>query len=633
MKLNFFLCFSLLTLSFANPIWAQKIELVKDLGIPQQGTFYDDPISNPSSFVNINNTMFFIADNGQSGKEIFSSTGTAATTELLVDLNSGLADGIKSGLRQAGNKFFFIGRGDLGVGLYVSDGSVAGTKFLHPFDVPYHDNFYENSYGDSTREKVYFAKYANGFGNELWVSDGTEVGTFVLKDIYPGIQGSNPRIINQLGNTILFIADHPDYGKELWITDGTESGTQLLKDINVGASGINLPVISEVNSRSIFRTHIFNNKLYFNPSANLGLWVSDGTSSGTYRIDGNKFSNCRGFFEFNSKLYFIALLDIYNPIHGNFDNYTKICYTDGTEHGTDYYRNLVQNSNYYSEGHSFGILNNNLFFFAADTSELELDHVNNLSTTQIEMWKFDGNNPPVKHYIFYDGLPENAVDYFIAPEFIRFNSSLLAKFTIKFNNEVDDRYKFLKINDTDVTFIKSDTIENFDFAYDNNDELVNVGGCLLVPGYWTTSKVNLFCGQMPLIPVQMPANLVEGEVEKENNYQYYNGDYYFSCKVSDAIGKEIYKISSDGMTNIKRLDNSGLNLSLYPNPVQSELTLILEENAQYIIVNIFGSELKRGNLFAGSNKIDIRDLPPGNYVLMTKKMNEEVQRAKFTISK
>ena len=66
------------------------------------------------------------------------------------------------------------------------------------------------------------------------MSNGTEIGTVLVKDIYSGPDGSSPRSLHALGDTLYFRAAEPLTGHEPWRSDGTEGGTILLKDINPG---------------------------------------------------------------------------------------------------------------------------------------------------------------------------------------------------------------------------------------------------------------------------------------------------------------------------------------------------------------------------------------------------------------
>ena len=84
---------------------------------------------------------------------------------------------------------------------------------------------------------AYFSAQTAENGLELWRSDGTVQGTYLLKDINPGTGSSEPyrfAILNE--SKLLFFANDNVHGIELWSTDGTEGGTQMVKDINPGSA-------------------------------------------------------------------------------------------------------------------------------------------------------------------------------------------------------------------------------------------------------------------------------------------------------------------------------------------------------------------------------------------------------------
>ncbi|MFM7792318.1 MAG: ELWxxDGT repeat protein, partial [Microcystis panniformis] len=54
---------------------------------------------------------------------------------------------------------------------------------------------------------------------------------FLVKDILPGLSGSDPSYLTTLGNTLFFTAFDGVNGTELWKSDGTAAGTVLVKDI------------------------------------------------------------------------------------------------------------------------------------------------------------------------------------------------------------------------------------------------------------------------------------------------------------------------------------------------------------------------------------------------------------------
>ena len=63
---------------------------------------------------------------------------------------------------------------------------------------------------------TYFSADDGEFGEELWVSDGTESGTYRLTDINEGAQDSSPRSITEFDDLIYFSAKSDSLGRELW---------------------------------------------------------------------------------------------------------------------------------------------------------------------------------------------------------------------------------------------------------------------------------------------------------------------------------------------------------------------------------------------------------------------------------
>lgn len=65
------------------------------------------------------------------------------------------------------------------------------------------------------RFKLFFLAYDNVNGNELWMSDGTQAGTTMCRDINPW-GDSNMYDPLVYGNLLIFIADDGMHGFELW---------------------------------------------------------------------------------------------------------------------------------------------------------------------------------------------------------------------------------------------------------------------------------------------------------------------------------------------------------------------------------------------------------------------------------
>src|SRR5215470_6154367 len=53
-------------------------------------------------------------------------------------------------------------------------------------------------------------------GNELWVSDGTTAGTYLVADLNPGSAGAAPFALTDVEGTLYFVAFTPGNGRELY---------------------------------------------------------------------------------------------------------------------------------------------------------------------------------------------------------------------------------------------------------------------------------------------------------------------------------------------------------------------------------------------------------------------------------
>src|SRR5882672_7057292 len=78
---------------------------------------------------------------------------------------------------------------------------------------------------------LFFAASDGVSGVELWKTNGTDVGTVLVKDINPGPGNSAPLGFTVFNGALYFAANDGASGFELWKTDGTPGGTLLVKDI------------------------------------------------------------------------------------------------------------------------------------------------------------------------------------------------------------------------------------------------------------------------------------------------------------------------------------------------------------------------------------------------------------------
>jgi ELWxxDGT repeat protein len=200
--------------------------------------------SSPADLVNRDGMIFFSADDGSSGRELWKSDGTEAGTVRVKDIVAGPVGSNPHGLVVVGNQVIFRTSPAAGVTeLWKSDGTDAGTvRVARIGDAPVTPRWPRGG-GDPARgaalgDILLFAAAdpAAGAGAnvELWRSDGTEFGTFRLKDIEPGTGSSDPRWFAPYAGKVYFNAFDSAGGRELWATDGTEAGTARVDDLFPG---------------------------------------------------------------------------------------------------------------------------------------------------------------------------------------------------------------------------------------------------------------------------------------------------------------------------------------------------------------------------------------------------------------
>ncbi len=154
-----------------------------------------------------------------SGQVLWRTDGTGSGTSPLIEAAS-----ITSLIARPDASVRFVVPGADGSRLWSSDGSVAGTVPLA--ELPAGAMLFPSS--GST---LFFSANDPSTGTELWVTDGTQGGTHLVRDIAPGGLGSNPASLVNLGRVAVFAASDGVHGNELWRTDGTDEGTSMIQDL------------------------------------------------------------------------------------------------------------------------------------------------------------------------------------------------------------------------------------------------------------------------------------------------------------------------------------------------------------------------------------------------------------------
>ena len=150
----------------------------------------------PQDFTEFNGKLYFSARSVESGDELWVSDSTSSGTSLVADINPGFFNAYGTDdtypygsdpryLTEFNGKLYFnADDGENGTELWVSDGTSDGTQILK--DINTSDSYDGNSFVRGFTEfngRLYFGAFDEENGFELWVTDGTSEGTQLLKDI------------------------------------------------------------------------------------------------------------------------------------------------------------------------------------------------------------------------------------------------------------------------------------------------------------------------------------------------------------------------------------------------------------------------------------------------------------------
>jgi ELWxxDGT repeat protein len=197
-----------------------------------------DVTATGAQFITVGGTLYFAANNGANGYELYRSDGTKTGTKMIRDLappgtNQFVDGSYPTNLTDVNGTLFFTADGFL----WKTDGTAAGTEKLKTVFSP---RGLVNVNG-----MLFFVS-----GENIWVSDGTRAGTRKVADGAIA-ERFGPGGVGSLNGRLYFGADGGS-GFELYETDGTLEHTALVYEAQEGPESSHAQVLGRHGSRIIF---------------------------------------------------------------------------------------------------------------------------------------------------------------------------------------------------------------------------------------------------------------------------------------------------------------------------------------------------------------------------------------------
>jgi ELWxxDGT repeat protein len=230
--------------------------------------------SSAGQWLEVGEAILFLAnDERDSGSQLFRLDPEAERFERISTFcNPGVADQIR--VLGRGTRRALISGSCPGEGHtynWATDGTREGTN-------PFFPGTRIRILGTLPEDRVVLAVDRSPVQSEVWVTDGTEAGSWLLVDGFssnfqtfgqelPGT--SEPRSV------VAFKAEHPSLGRGLWFSDGTSEGTRSIAVVAPGTPEPEIDWIGYLGSKVWFTTRT---------QGLGGLWVTDGTVAGSERV-------------------------------------------------------------------------------------------------------------------------------------------------------------------------------------------------------------------------------------------------------------------------------------------------------------------------------------------------------------
>lgn len=304
---------------------------IKDI---RQGTASSmgGPYADRNELRTLNNQVFFFANDGFKGTELWKTDGTSSGTVIVKEIGVGSngANGQFTSVDPLNGNIIFYANDGTGYDLWRTDGTETGTVKISNLKLaaaPYMASYYLERSQIVYNNKLYLI-----INQKLYAINGSDFSITLLE---AGGSWTPVSLLIPFQNKIYFFRQMGNYAS-LWQTDGTLSNTKLIKDKLYSANvngNTQLPQCFGVSDNLIFleMKRTTNGKTFTSE-----LWKSDGTAAGTVFVK-SFLSSINDMLVIKNKVYFTAWQDA--QMNG-------VWASDGTDANTNLVFNFEYNTSF-----------------------------------------------------------------------------------------------------------------------------------------------------------------------------------------------------------------------------------------------------------------------------------------------
>jgi ELWxxDGT repeat protein len=256
--------------------------------------------------------LYFDADDGSSGYELWAHETTNSSTWQVADIDNGAGSGDPggyAGLTVVDTRLYFDANdGSSGYELWAHETTNSSTWQVADINSGGHSNpgFFGGTAVVGTT--LYFDAYTISSGRELWAHETANSSTWQVADIDNGAGSGDPGVfagLTVMGTRLYFDAYTSSSGVELWAHETTNSSTWQVADIRTDSG-------SGGNPGRFAGLTVMGTRLYFDAytsSSGRELWVHETANSSTWQVSDGSYSNpgrYAGLTVVGTRLYFDA---------------------------------------------------------------------------------------------------------------------------------------------------------------------------------------------------------------------------------------------------------------------------------------------------------------------------------------